>query len=84
MRLQDLSCAWITQLDAENKMLKGRVEEAEQDMSRQESNTESVVSRINDLDQCQHCETAFTLKIEGHSLGRAAIRCKGCRIRSFI
>jgi len=73
----------IEELEAETKMLKAQVKEREQKLSRQTSDTESMVSGINNLDQCRNCERAFNLSVEGYSYGGTAVRCKGCRARFF-
>jgi methyl-accepting chemotaxis protein len=45
----------ITQLGAENKLLKKQAEEVEKNLSRQASDTDSMMSKIDNIDQCKHC-----------------------------
>ncbi len=73
----------IKDLEAGTEILKGQVKDREQKLRRQTSDTESMVSRVNNLGQCRNCEHMFNLSVEGHNFGGLAVRCKGCQTRFF-
>ncbi|ERF75490.1 hypothetical protein EPUS_08304 [Endocarpon pusillum Z07020] len=71
----------IQSLEAEigvSKLLQGKSKQA---LARKSSELDAMMSRVNDLSVCRHCNEDFNIEVEDHFPGRAIIRCRKCRTR---
>lgn len=68
-------------LEAENALLKERLNGAKLSLSWKTEDMDLIISKVNGVAECRNCRKGFNVEIDSNMYGARTVRCQSCRCK---